>query len=214
MTDSLTVLSQAELLALALDASRRQDSGHALAYLKEAAGRADATAQVLFLLASEYAQLGMTTEALTHMESAVALDPSFPIARFQLGMLHVTMGNAMAARVAWAAMEGSETGFLGAFARGMLSLLDDQFDEAKALLLTGIELNSFNEPLNLDMRKVVEAIDALPGRIKVAPAEDAPEVAQPPGSLVASAEVPSEQTDELEPSHLFISAYTHRGKPH
>ena len=80
MSDSFSNLTQAELLAVALDASRRNDSGRALVYLKEAASRADASAQALFMLGSEYAQLGLTTEAKASMAKAVELGPGFPLA--------------------------------------------------------------------------------------------------------------------------------------
>ena len=46
MSDTLQSLSQGELLALALEASRREDAGHALAYLKEASARPDAIASL------------------------------------------------------------------------------------------------------------------------------------------------------------------------
>ena len=47
MTSTSPSLTQTELLALALEASRRGDAGRSLTYLKEAATREDATAEVL-----------------------------------------------------------------------------------------------------------------------------------------------------------------------
>jgi hypothetical protein len=52
MDSSLNSLTQSELLALALEATRRGDAGHSMAYLKEAAVRGDVSADAMFLLGS------------------------------------------------------------------------------------------------------------------------------------------------------------------
>ncbi|MFT7724445.1 MAG: hypothetical protein QM788_16715 [Roseateles sp.] len=218
--DSLTKLTQTELLALALEASRRDDAGHALAYLKEAAGRADASAHALFMLGSEYAQLGLAAEAKASMARAVELGPDFPLARFQLGMLHVTSGEVEAAKAAWAPLASLGTlhpqAYLAALHRGMLHLVADEFDAAVQALSEGVEQNHDNPPLNGDMRRVIDAIQHLPGRDgATSAAVEAP--APVPGSAVAAKPedaVVSGAEAGLEPEHLFISAYTHRGKPH
>lgn len=210
MSDSLSKLTQAELLAIALDASRRDDAGHALAYLKEAAGRADATGQALFMLGSEYAQLGLVAEAKASMARAVELGPDFPLARFQLGMLHVTSGEVEAAKGAWAPLAvlrpPHPQAYLAAFYRGMLHLVADEFDAAMQALGEGVALNHDNEPLNRDMRRVIDAIEHLPGREAKAPATVAP--------LATVARDVLGGEPEAEPSHLFISAYKQGGKPH
>ncbi|KQV48444.1 hypothetical protein ASC95_21155 [Pelomonas sp. Root1217] len=209
MPDTLTNLTQTELLALALEASRRNDAGHALAYLKEAAGRADASVQALFMLGSEYAQLGLVAEAKASMAKAVELGDDFPLARFQLGMLHVTSGETDMAKAVWAPLAGLGAehphAYLMAFHRGMQHLVNDEFDAAVHTLSEGVALNHVNEPLNADMRRVIDAIEHLPGR-QAAPqalAEERVRVAPDTGA-----------GSEVEPSHLFISAYTRRGKPH
>lgn len=214
MSDTLHALSQSELLALALEASRRDDAGHALAYLKEASIRADASPQALFMLGSEYAQLGMMDEAKASMERAVEVGPQLAIARFQLGMLHVTSGDVDAARAAWAPLSmlaaDHPQAYLETFHRGMLHLVVDEFDAAIAALNAGLAKNRENEALNNDMRRVIDAIEHLPGR---SPEPSAPETAQPRADTPALAPAAAEEAD-VEPSHLFITAYTHRGKPH
>lgn len=213
MSDTLQSLSQGELLALALEASRRQDAGHALAYLKEASARADASPQALFMLGSEYAQLGMMDEAKASMARAVQVGPDFAIARFQLGMLHITSGEVDAAKAAWAPLTllaaDHPQAYLAAFHRGMLHLVADEFDAAIASLQSGLTQNQENEALNGDMRRVIDAIEHLPGRSPTAPAAAAPQPEAAPSA------VPTPAADaDVEPSHLFINAYTHRGKPH
>jgi tetratricopeptide (TPR) repeat protein len=213
MPDTLHSLSQAELLALALEASRLDDSGHALAYLKEASNRDDASPRALFMLGSEYAQLGLMDDAKASMARAAQADPEFAIAHFQLGMLHVTSGQVDAAKAAWAplAMLGTDhpQAYLANFHKGMLYLVADQFDDAIAALNAGLAQNQENEALNNDMRRVIDAINHLPGR--------SPETArvQAPAESTQSAAAATPAVDgDIEPSHLFINAYTHRGKPH
>lgn len=211
MSDTLQALSQGELLALALEASRRLDTGHAVAYLKEACSRMDAQPQALFMLGSEYAQLGLMDEAKAHMARAVQAAPDYAIARFQLGMLHVTSGEVGPARAAWEGLaalpDDHPQRYLAAFHRGMLHLVADEFDAAIAALQQGLAQNQENEALNGDMRKVIDAIEHLPGREGREPPA-APPVAEP------AAVAPAPADTDVEPSHLFINAYTHRGKPH
>ncbi|PTT78939.1 hypothetical protein DBR42_22460, partial [Pelomonas sp. HMWF004] len=163
MSDTLHSLSQSELLALALEASRREDAGRALAYLKEASARADASPQALFMLGSEYAQLGLMDDAKASMARAVEVGPELAIARFQLGMLHVTSGEVDAARAAWAPLAALSAdhpqAYLAAFHQGMLHLVADEFDDAVAALGAGLAQNLENEALNHDMRRVIDAIE-------------------------------------------------------
>jgi tetratricopeptide (TPR) repeat protein len=221
MNDTLRALNQSELLALALEASRRSDSGHAMAYLKEAATRADASAQALFLLGSEYAQVGLFAEAAEHMSRALVVSPDLAIARFQLGMLHLTSGQPELAQAVWAPLATLQDGhpqaaYLKPFHRGMEHLIADRFDEALAALSAGVEANLENPALNGDMRKVIDAIQHLPGSAAAAAPTTFPPVAGASGAgeTQALAQAPGLEEDSLEPSHLFINAYTHSGKPH
>ena len=83
----LAGLDQAERMQLALQAGAANEAGSAIAYLKEAVARPDATAQAHYLLGAEYAQLGMFDRAAGEMEAALALDQTLYTARLQLGLL-------------------------------------------------------------------------------------------------------------------------------
>jgi tetratricopeptide (TPR) repeat protein len=186
---SLSSLDQTELIQLALDANRNNNAGAALAYLKEAATRPDATAMAHFLLGSEYAQLRMYDRALSEMESAVALDPSMSLARFQLGLLLLTSG--IAERATETLRPLCELGPDNAFAhfgQGLIHLTKDEFPEAIRSLKRGMELNSQNAPLNTDMQKIID-------RVK----EVAPD-AEDKADKGAAAEADSQ--------HILLSAYT------
>ena len=206
----LDTLTQTELLALALEATRRGDSGHSLAYLKEACSRSDASADALFLLGSEYAQVGLMTEALESLERAVALAPENATARFQLGLLHLTSGRPEQAQQVWqplALMDPSQpqAAYMAAFHKGLTHLIRDEFEDATRCLSEGIALNNDNPALSENMQKVIGEIQALQAR--QAQGAATLEVAKP--AEAARAE-PDLQESE---GHLFINAYT-RGKPH
>jgi tetratricopeptide (TPR) repeat protein len=193
MDSSFANLTQAELLLLSLEATKRGDSGHSMAYLKEAAARADASGQVHFLLGSEYAQIGLMGEAATHFERAVALAPDFPIARFQLGLLQLTSAQPDAALQSWAPLAAlGDQHPLAVFSQGLRHLIRDEFADCIATLERGIQLNTENDALNADMQRVIERVKALP-----------------PDAGVPAAAAP----DETPEGHLFLNAYT-GGKVH
>jgi tetratricopeptide (TPR) repeat protein len=189
-------LTQTELLALALEATRRGDSGHAMEYLKQAAARADATPEACFLLGSEYAQIGLAEDAFAHLHRAVALAPHYSIARFQLGLLHLTNAQPDEALAVWAPL--ADLGLehpLAALRQGLEHLIRDQFVDCIRWLERGIELNIEMPALNADMQKIIEQINAFP-----------PESG---GVTVAK----TDADEEPAASHLFLNAYT-GGKVH
>ena len=190
MTDALSNLTQQEILALALEASGRGDSGHAMAYLKQAAAQADATAPVVFMLGSEYAQVGMKAEALACFERAVDIDPSLAIARFQLGFLHLSEGRAQQAQEVLSGMaaladQGGQATYLAEMAQGLCHLMVDQFEDCRLHLNQGIALNLDNPALNDNMRKLLAALDAQ----------------------TAAPQPTEEPAPAPEGAHLFINSY-------
>lgn len=215
VSDLLRSLTLEELFALALDASRRREAGHVLAYLKESAKRADVSAQALFMLGSEYAQIGMKPEAKAAMARAVERGPDFPFARFQLGMLHATTNETEAAKAVWQPLTELRPehpqAYLSTLQRGMRHLLSEEFDAAIQVLREGIAQNQENAPLNAEMRRIIDAVEHLPGRVSAAVVDPMPAAAEMPPA--AAADIPAAEPDS-DPSHLFISAYTQSGKPH
>lgn len=190
-TMTLSLLDQAELLQLALNASAADDSGTAIAYLKEAVGRPDATSVAHYILGAEYAQIKMYDRAAGEMEAALALDPALAIARLQLGLLWLTGGNAAQALLVLGPLaELPDNEALRLFGQGLCHLAKDELAQARELLLAGIAANTQNPPLNGDMQRMVGEIDAL----------SAPAAAQ---------EAPAEPEPAAEDAHrLLLSAYT------
>jgi tetratricopeptide (TPR) repeat protein len=155
------------------------------------------------MLGSEYAQLGMIEEAKDSMARAVDLDPGFPIARFQLGMLHLTSGDPQTALVVWEPLavldDRHPQAYLVWFERGMRHLIAGEFGAAVQALRGGVCVNQDNEPLSADMNRLVASIE---------------QSMESGGSVGATA--PSQPSSEADAAlnHLFISAYAKSGLPH
>ena len=116
-------------------------------------------ARLPFLRGSVLAGLGRYPEAHDAMMCAVSVAPDYGLARFQLGLLELTSGDAAAAAATWAPLDTLPlTDPLRRFAIGLRHLIADDFDTAIACLRGGIASNSENPLLNIDMQRVIDAI--------------------------------------------------------
>jgi tetratricopeptide (TPR) repeat protein len=159
MTDTLAMLDQAELFQLALNASATGDGASALAYLKAAVGRVDATPAAHYLLGAEYAQLKLYDRAVDEMEAALALDPALWTARIQLALLYLAAEREdRAADTLGPLAEQGQDEALQRFGAGLLRLVDDDLEGARELLREGIGRNAANPALNGDMQRIVDEI--------------------------------------------------------
>jgi tetratricopeptide (TPR) repeat protein len=200
LSTTYSILDTSELKQLAMEAASANDMGAAIAYLKELTSRPDADGVSHFLLGAYYAQIKLYDRATNEMESALALDPGLSIARFQLGLLWLTGGFADKALTVFAPLdELPETDCLRSFGAGLRHLAQDNFDEAKACLKKGIELNTTNPLLNVDMQSMVDGIDkALAANETQGAAEKQP------------AESATTLTDDTAfQRQLLLSAYAH-----
>lgn len=161
MTNAMLAgLDQTELFQLARNASDDNEHGKAIAYLKEAVERTDATAHARYLLGAEYAQSKLYTRATGELEAALALDPGLHIARLQLGMLWLSMGeSARGTEVLSALLELPEQEPLRLFGDGLIQLAENQLPAALRALTQGIARNSANQALNKGMQQVVAGIE-------------------------------------------------------
>lgn len=187
-TTPLSLLDQTELLQLALTADRDKDAGAALAYLKEAGGRADAGAPVLLLLGAQYAALQLTDRAIASMEAALAADPHMAIARLQLGLLHLTNGNGAGVIETLLPLDDLGDGdALRHFGSGLRSMVDNDPLATRQHLARGIALNKENPALNADMQRIIDGIS------------NAPSESQPAAATPATSD---------NGQHVMLSAYT------
>lgn len=145
--------------------------------LERAVGAEPENAAFRHRLGAHYAQLGLYEKAKRELYRAVSLDPQAHVARFQLGLLHLTEGDTHRAISAWGPLELLEEGAaLKSFKRGLEALIRDDFTACARLLQVGIAQNAANPALNEDMRLILAR---LPSR-----REDAAEASQSGESAV------------------------------
>ncbi|MDB5856282.1 MAG: hypothetical protein JWR22_4323 [Herminiimonas sp.] len=186
MVDSLP---QDVLFEMAVKSLRRGESAAAVASLEIAASRSDASSRACYLLGAQYAQMGRFEDAAHQFERAVSLNPALSVARFQHGLLVLTMGDGPeSAKILSPLLELDETDPFAHFAAGLIHLVHNEFANALACLERGITLNASNPPLNADMRKLMERIHAT----------------------IAAAAVDQGATRDGTP-HVLLSAYTGNG---
>lgn len=180
-----------ELMHLAIAASGRNDAEQAITLLKRAVELDPRHAKAHYLLGAEHAQIGLFERAAEEMRRAVEIDPQLHTARFQLGLLLLTSGQAHAAEEAWRGLDvlGAQHSLV-LFRDGLLCLARDEFDECVRLLRAGMSANRDNAPLNVDMQRIADAVQAR--------------IAAAGGGLEAD-------PDGADRGHLLLNAYN--GKP-
>jgi tetratricopeptide (TPR) repeat protein len=115
------------------------------------------------LLAAEYAQVGEYERATREFREVLTLDPAAHVARFQLGLLDLTLGDPRRALEVWGPLEALPAGAaLKSFKRGLEALIRDEFEACARLLGQGIEANTQNLPLNDDMRRILAKLPTRP----------------------------------------------------
>lgn len=115
------------------------------------------SAEWLYLRGADRAAQRRYDEALEDLTAALQLNPSLHMARFQLGLLLLTMGRLLDAQAVWMDLEMLPDGHaLKHFKRGMECLMRDEFLPCIAELEVGIRRNDSNAALNADMSLVIE----------------------------------------------------------
>jgi len=109
-----------------------------------------------FMRGSLLAGLERYDEARTAMQKAVDLAPDYALARFQLGFLALTSGDAAGAQAIWLPLANlPEDNPLRLFVRGLNAMLAGDFQDAISLLAAGIERNREIAPLNGNMAVLI-----------------------------------------------------------
>jgi len=136
---------------------------HSLSSLENALAANPRNAELHYLMGAELAQAGRYDHAVAAMTRALELQPPLPIARFQLGLLHLTMGHPEEAVSVWQPLEQlKDEAAVKHFKRGLEALIHDDFPQCIEWLEKGIALNSTNAPLNRDMGLIIaKAREAL-----------------------------------------------------
>lgn len=112
--------------------------------------------RLVFLKGSLLAGQQEYAAARTHMRRAVDLAPEFHVARFQLGFLLLTSGEAFAAQEAWGPLHGlPRSHYLRMFVDGLCHLIRDEFGDTIRVLEEGIAANGENAAMNRDMQLII-----------------------------------------------------------
>jgi tetratricopeptide (TPR) repeat protein len=141
----------------------------ALAGNDDAAGRARVAAllgeypadpRLHFLYGSLLAGEGRYEEARLSMRRSVELAPDYEIARFQLGLLELSSGDAAAADLSLEPLAaGDSEAALPLFARGLRHLARDELAAAADLLRRGIACNTDHPLVSRDMELIIARIE-------------------------------------------------------
>jgi len=141
----------------------------------EQAIRADfSNGSLHYLLGADYAQTGEYDRAISEIALALELDPNLHTARFQLGLLHLTLGQPDTSLAVWAPLESQPDEALRRFKRGLEALIHNDAAACLAELEVGIALNTSNAPLNGDMQMMIAKVREHFEQPAPGPAEDQP----------------------------------------
>lgn len=119
-------------------------------------------ARLWFLHGSLLAGEQRYVEARAALGHAVTLEPDEPLARFQLGFLEMTSGEAGVALQTWAPLAArSEGDPYRLLAEGLAVMAEDRFDDALALLRRGIAVDSGNPALVSNILLIIDELQAI-----------------------------------------------------
>lgn len=139
----------------------------ALSDLEQAVKADPANARLRHLLGAEYAQAGQAESAKAELFHAITLDPEAHIARFQLGLLLLTLGDSTTAMRVWQPLDLlSERASVRQFKRGLEGLIRGDRRLCREALMEGMAVNSDNAPLNDDMRRILAQLADEPASVR------------------------------------------------
>lgn len=119
-------------------------------------------ARLRFLRGSIAAQAGQYDRAVDDFRLSIDIEPYLDIARFQLGLLHLTSGRPHDALDVWALLDRlSDDDCLKLFKRGLAAMIEDRFPECIQWLQEGIERNNRFPPLSRDMQMVITQVRSI-----------------------------------------------------
>jgi predicted Zn-dependent protease len=164
-------LDNDELLRIALDAINQDRHADAVSMLKTLLERDARHVFGTYLLAAEHAQLGMMDRAEDGFRKTVELAPDFPMARFQLGQIHLTKNDAAAAKAVLAPLADLPAGqALSGYAKGLIAAANEDIGEAIRQLQSGLACEQDIPALAADMQRVLDNLLALAGGVDQTPA--------------------------------------------
>jgi len=150
-----------EYLHLALHANAKRDAHACIGYLKDALRVDPQNAKAIYLLAIQHAEIGLIDRGIAGLTKVLTLEPSFEIARLQLGLLMLDRGRTAEARGQFAASLASADLALRAFAEGMMLVVDGQIAAASGKLRSGLAAPTTNSALRVLMQEVLTRLEGM-----------------------------------------------------
>ena len=161
----------AELQAIVAAAGAEPAGG--IARLEPLIGRYPADPRLHFLYGSLLAGAQRYDEGIEAMARAVALNPGYVLARFQLGFLLLTCAKAEAAQQTWLPLLAlPDDNPFRLFALGLGHLIRDEFVQTIDRLEAGMALNKDLPIVNNDMQLIVDEVRQILATKPAAPAEE------------------------------------------
>jgi tetratricopeptide (TPR) repeat protein len=134
-------------------------------------------ADLRHLLGAHYAQHGDFERATRELYRAITLKPDADVARFQLALLYLTLGDTHRAATTLGPLEDlPDEAAIKSFKRGLEALMRNEFDGCRRLLTDGIARNSRIPALNEDMRLILARLPKPPPDVLDPPEQEGTDV--------------------------------------
>lgn len=168
---SIERMDSEELIYLSLRAMSASRDGNAMELLAALLEREPEHAQGNYLLAAQYAQLGMLGQAETYFRKAMILAGNhFPMPRFQLGQLLMVQGRSDEAVDVLLPLTNALDPALRAYANAFIALAGQQVADAITALREGLQHPQSIPVLADDMRRLAADLERSLGVADEAPA--------------------------------------------
>ncbi|MGE9799094.1 tetratricopeptide repeat protein [Acinetobacter baumannii] len=159
MKNFLSPFDADETLKLAIHASEHGDAHSAIRYLTELLNIQPGHGAACYFLAMQYAEIGLFERAITTLQHAVEINPTFDIAQFQLGLLYLQTQQMLQAEQIFSGLSvSSHDPALTAFSLGYLALFKEQIPNAIHHFQEGIAVCS-NDALSNDIKRVIAQVE-------------------------------------------------------
>ena len=154
-----TNLCDDETLSKAAALMAQGDAGAAEA-IDALVGKFPNDPRLTFLQASMLVAIGRLVAAHDAFARTLALAPDFALARYQYGFFLLTSGEVARALEVWGPLDRLPDGdYLRGVLDGMRCLVRDDFAGVRSHFQTAISRNMDNEPLNNDLRLLLQRLD-------------------------------------------------------
>ncbi|MEI1689490.1 tetratricopeptide repeat protein [Acinetobacter baumannii] len=159
MKNFLSPFDADETLKLAIHASEHGDAHSAIRYLTELLNIQPDHGAACYFLAMQYAEIGLFERAITTLQHAVEINPTFDIAQFQLGLLYLQTQQTLQAEQIFSGLSlSSHDPALTVFSLGYLALFKEQIPNAIHHFQEGIAVCS-NDALSNDIKRVIAQVE-------------------------------------------------------